>query len=149
MAVKCFLFIGMIAAARGAFLHHPVPAGAVLTVSKPVDSHDPNPQYNYAYNVQDTLTGDSKMQHEIRDGDVVRGSYSLVEPDGSRRVVDYTADPINGFNAVVHKEPAIVKAAIAATPVALARPLTVAHHRLLYAYPGPAYSHRTLGLVHH
>lgn len=28
------------------------------------------------------------------------GQYSLVEPDGSIRTVDYTADPINGFNAV-------------------------------------------------
>ncbi|XP_046622030.1 larval cuticle protein A2B-like [Neodiprion virginianus] len=148
MAVECFLFIGMIAAAHGAFLHHPIPAGAVLTVAKPVDSHDPNPQYNYAYNVQNALTGDSKMQHEIRDGDVVRGSYSLVEPDGSLRVVDYTADPVNGFNAVVRKKPAIVKVAVTA-PVTLARPLTVAPHRLLFAYPGSAYAHRTLGLIHH
>lgn len=28
------------------------------------------------------------------------GQYSLVEPDGSIRTVDYTADPVNGFNAV-------------------------------------------------
>lgn len=28
------------------------------------------------------------------------GQYSLVEPDGSIRTVDYTADPIHGFNAV-------------------------------------------------
>lgn len=27
----------------------------------------------------------------------------MVEPDGSVRTVDYTADPINGFNAVVTK----------------------------------------------
>lgn len=31
------------------------------------------------------------------------GQYSLVEPDGSIRTVDYTADKLNGFNAVVHK----------------------------------------------
>lgn len=31
------------------------------------------------------------------------GQYSLVEPDGSIRTVDYTADKHNGFNAVVHK----------------------------------------------
>lgn len=29
--------------------------------------------------------------------------YSLLEPDGSRRTVAYTADPIHGFNAVVSK----------------------------------------------
>lgn len=56
---------------------------------------------------------------------MVQGSYSLIEPDGSRRVVSYAADPINGFNAVVEKDPSItVKTAIAATPV-LARPTSV------------------------
>ncbi|XP_047107055.1 cuticle protein 21-like [Schistocerca piceifrons] len=87
--------------------------------------YDPHPQYSYAYDVQDALTGDSKTQHESRDGDVVQGSYSLVEPDGSVRTVDYTADPVNGFNAVVHKEagahPAPVVAKVAA-PVAYAAP---------------------------
>ncbi|XP_049775203.1 cuticle protein 21-like [Schistocerca cancellata] len=87
--------------------------------------YDPHPQYSYAYDVQDALTGDSKTQHESRDGDVVQGSYSLVEPDGSIRTVDYTADPVNGFNAVVHKEagahPAPVVAKVAA-PVAYAAP---------------------------
>ncbi|CAG9784928.1 unnamed protein product [Diatraea saccharalis] len=29
--------------------------------------------------------------------------YTVVEPDGSIRTVDYTADKHNGFNAVVHK----------------------------------------------
>lgn len=51
------------------------------------------------------MTGDEKEQHETRDGDFVRGSYSLVEPDGTRRIVQYTADSINGFNAIVSKEP--------------------------------------------
>lgn len=37
------------------------------------------------------------------------GSYSLVEPDGTRRIVEYTADPVQGFNAVVHKEPLAAK----------------------------------------
>lgn len=37
------------------------------------------------------------------------GSYSLIEPDGTRRIVEYTADPVQGFNAVVHKEPAAAK----------------------------------------
>lgn len=71
--------------------------------------YDPNPSYSYAYDVHDQLTGDSKSQHESRHGDVVHGSYSLVDPDGTKRTVDYTADPHNGFNAVVTKEP-LVKA---------------------------------------
>jgi hypothetical protein len=82
--------------------------------------YDPHPQYSYAYDIQDALTGDTKSQHESRDGDVVQGSYSLVEPDGTRRTVEYTADPHNGFNAVVHKEPLAV--AKVAAPVAYAAP---------------------------
>lgn len=65
---------------------------------------------------QDAVTGDAKSQHESRSGDVVQGSYSLVEPDGTRRTVDYTADPIHGFNAVVRREPLGVAKVIA--PVA-------------------------------
>ncbi|CAH1738715.1 cuticle protein 19.8-like isoform X2 [Aphis gossypii] len=59
--------------------------------------------YAYKYGVHDPATGDIKHQSEERTGDVVRGQYSLVEPDGTVRTVDYTADPVNGFNAVVSK----------------------------------------------
>lgn len=45
----------------------------------------------------DYHTGDSKSQWESRDGDVVKGQYSLVEPDGSIRTVHYTADDHNGY----------------------------------------------------
>lgn len=34
---------------------------------------------------------------------MVKGQYSLLEPDGSIRTVDYAADDINGFNAIVSK----------------------------------------------
>lgn len=80
---------------------HPVAPAKVLA-PEPYDAH---PHYSFNYAVADPHTGDQKSQHESRDGDVVHGQYSLVEADGSRRVVDYTADPVNGFNAVVHKEP--------------------------------------------
>lgn len=61
------------------------------------------PKYSFKYGVNDYHTGDVKSQHEVRDGDVVKGQYSLVEPDGSIRTVDYTADKHSGFNAVVSK----------------------------------------------
>lgn len=61
------------------------------------------PKYAFKYGVSDPHTGDVKSQKEVREGDVVKGQYSLVEPDGSVRTVDYTADPVNGFNAVVSK----------------------------------------------
>lgn len=43
---------------------------------------------------------------EERRGDLVHGSYSLLEPDGRIRVVEYTADDVEGFKAVVkHRSP--------------------------------------------
>jgi len=62
-----------------------------------------HPKYSYNYGVADGHTGDHKTQHESRDGDVVKGSYSVAEPDGTLRIVEYTADDHNGFNAVVKK----------------------------------------------
>lgn len=55
------------------------------------------PDYHYAYGVEDPHTGNLQNHKESRDGDVVHGEYSLVEPDGSVRLVRYTADPKNGF----------------------------------------------------
>ncbi|KAG8225479.1 hypothetical protein J437_LFUL004480 [Ladona fulva] len=62
-----------------------------------------SPKYNYGYTVQSPHTGDVKNQWEERDGDVVKGSYSVNDSDGTIRQVDYTADKYNGFNAVVKK----------------------------------------------
>ncbi|KAJ8731857.1 hypothetical protein PYW08_014587 [Mythimna loreyi] len=61
------------------------------------------PKYTFKYGVNDFHSGDIKTHQESRDGDVVKGQYTVVEPDGSIRTVDYTADKHNGFNAVVHK----------------------------------------------
>ncbi|CAH1391265.1 unnamed protein product [Nezara viridula] len=89
--------------------------------------YDPNPSYDFSYSVNDAVTGDSKTQSESRQGDVVQGSYSLLEADGTRRVVDYTADPVNGFNAAVRKEGTVAPAlAPAAVPVPVAAPAPVA-----------------------
>lgn len=75
----------------------------VPLVQNRVEPYDPNPHYTFAYTVNDQQTGDSKSQHESRAGDVVRGQYSLTDSDGTRRTVDYSADPHNGFNAVVQR----------------------------------------------
>ncbi|CAH4012854.1 larval/pupal rigid cuticle protein 66-like [Pieris brassicae] len=64
-----------------------------------------NEATSFEYGVADPSTGDYKSQSESRVGGVVRGQYSLIEPDGSKRTVDYTADDVNGFNAVVRKDP--------------------------------------------
>ncbi|XP_034253336.1 larval cuticle protein A3A-like [Thrips palmi] len=86
-----------------------VPAVAKVAVAEP---YDPNPAYAFSYGVSDPATGDAKQQKEELQNGVVHGVYSLVEPDGTTRTVHYTADPHNGFNAVVDRQPA--KVAVAA-----------------------------------
>ncbi|RZC33111.1 larval cuticle protein A3A-like [Asbolus verrucosus] len=140
-------FAALVAVAHGGVIsapYHGYVAPAIAKVAAPVavgkavvaEDYDPHPQYSFAYDIQDGLTGDSKSQHEARDGDVVQGSYSLVDPDGTKRTVEYTADPVNGFNAVVHREPLVAKAVVpavakVAAPVAYAAPIA----RLGYAAP--------------
>ncbi|XP_055534454.1 uncharacterized protein LOC129723963 [Wyeomyia smithii] len=59
------------------------------------------PKYKYEYGVKDYKTGDHKSQWEVRDGDVVKGEYTLDEADGTKRIVEYYADSKNGFEAKV------------------------------------------------
>lgn len=59
------------------------------------------PKYKFAYGVKDPHTGDLKEAWEHRDGDKVVGEYSLVEPDGTHRIVKYHANDKEGFNAIV------------------------------------------------
>ncbi|XP_065157783.1 larval cuticle protein A3A-like [Atheta coriaria] len=148
---------GLLPAAPVAYAHAPVAYAAPVAKAVVAEAYDPHPQYNYGYGVDDHLTGDSKSQHEQRDGDVVQGSYSLTDSDGFRRTVDYTADPIHGFNAVVRREPLAVKVAApvvakVAAPVAYAAPVAhaayaapIAHHAYAApvahaAYAAPAYA---------
>jgi hypothetical protein len=63
-----------------------LPVGA--PVIKTVD-HDAYPQYQFGYSVNDQFTGDNKAHTEFRDGDIVKGEYSLVQPDGILRKVNY------------------------------------------------------------
>lgn len=80
-------------------------APVIAKVAQPIvakvahEDYDHHPQYAFSYNVQDGLTGDHKSQHETRNGDVVEGHYSLIDADGTKRTVHYTADPVHGFNA--------------------------------------------------
>ncbi|XP_037722287.1 kininogen-1-like [Drosophila subpulchrella] len=79
----------------------------------PVASHDTHPQwshheepkhhpkYEFDYGVKDTKTGDIKQQWETRDGDKVKGGYTMKEADGRTRIVEYTADSHHGFQATV------------------------------------------------
>ncbi|XP_046399552.1 cuticle protein 21-like [Ischnura elegans] len=140
MSLKLFVLAALVAVAAAGF--------APIAVDT---DYDPNPHYSYSYDVQDALTGDSKGASETRDGDVVKGSYNFLEADGTRRVVEYTADPVNGYNAVVRNE-AAGKVAVAkvATPVAYHAPIAyhapVAYHAPYAAYHQPlAYHTKVIG----
>lgn len=135
----------LVHAAPAAHLVHAAPVAYAAPVAKvvapvakvAVEEYDAHPQYSFAYDVQDSLTGDSKTQHETRDGDVVQGSYSVVDPDGTKRTVDYTADPHNGFNAVVRKEALghVAKVAAVAPVAKIATPVAYAAAPVVHAAP--------------
>lgn len=80
------------------------------------------------------MTGDAKTQQETRSGDVVQGQYTVIDADGYRRIVDYTADPIHGFNAVVNREPLTKAIAVAHQPAVIAhQPAVIAAKTILPA----------------
>ncbi|KAI8429104.1 hypothetical protein MSG28_007658 [Choristoneura fumiferana] len=92
--------------AHGVVAHAPVLRASYAPLAHaaaPVEVYA-HPRYTFNYGVADGHTGDQKSQWESRDGDVVKGQYSLVEPDGTVRTVNYSADDHNGFNAVVSRQ---------------------------------------------
>ncbi|XP_025208093.1 cuticle protein 7-like [Melanaphis sacchari] len=98
MAIKIIMFAAL-------FGHLTVAYQPTEYKSYSADHYDyASKPYNFEYGVRDLHTHDIKSQHEVSDGHGnVKGSYRLVEPDGSTRVVEYTADHEHGFNAVVKK----------------------------------------------
>ncbi|XP_073820009.1 larval cuticle protein A2B-like [Musca autumnalis] len=151
MAFKFVALFALLAVANAGILpaaqvYHAAPAAVVKTVTpvlaKTVEEYDPHPQYKYSYDVQDAVSGDNKSQFEERDGDVVRGQYSLIDADGYKRTVQYTADPVNGFNAVVSRDPLVAKTVVAAAPV-VKTVAPVAH------YAAPATVVKTVAPVAH
>ncbi|BFF89636.1 larval cuticle protein A3A-like [Drosophila madeirensis] len=115
------------------YAHAAPVAVAQKVVVKAAEEYDPHPQYRFSYGVDDKLTGDNKGQVEERDGDVVRGEYSLIDADGYKRTVTYTADPINGFNAVVNRVPLEHVKTVVKTVAA-----PVAHYAAPTHYAAPA-----------
>ncbi|XP_037301017.1 cuticle protein [Manduca sexta] len=128
--------------------HYAAPVAHYAAPAAHYDGHDEyaHPKYDFSYSVADPHTGDHKSQHESRDGDAVHGSYSLVQPDGSVRKVDYSADAHHGFNAVVHNSapaahpaPAVhVAPAVHAIPVVHAAPVV---HALPVVHAAPAHGY--------
>ncbi|XP_021698965.1 cuticle protein 19 [Aedes aegypti] len=67
------------------------------------EDYHSHPKYKFEYGVKDPHTGDHKSQWEHRDGDVVVGTYTLDEADGTHRIVSYNSDDHNGFQAHVQR----------------------------------------------
>ncbi|XP_019532757.3 cuticle protein 19-like [Aedes albopictus] len=67
------------------------------------DYHNSHPKYKFRYGVKDGYTHDHKSAWEHRDGDVVKGQYTLDEADGTHRVVDYSSDHKSGFQVHVQR----------------------------------------------
>ncbi|KAG8234876.1 hypothetical protein J437_LFUL014568 [Ladona fulva] len=57
----------------------------------------PNPAYNFSFDVKDDTFTNYQNRKEQREGDKITGSYSVVDSDGFIRTVTYTADPLQGF----------------------------------------------------
>ncbi|CAH2269099.1 cuticle protein 19.8 [Pararge aegeria] len=69
------------------------------------EDYDPHPSYQFGFDVSDDQFTNYQNRKEQRDGDVIKGSYSVVDSDGFIRTVTYTADPKEGFKAEVSRQP--------------------------------------------
>ncbi|XP_049865816.1 cuticle protein 8 [Pectinophora gossypiella] len=72
---------------------------------EPQEDYDPHPSYQFGFDVNDDQYTNYQNRKEERDGDVIKGSYSVVDSDGFIRTVTYTADPKEGFKAEVSRQP--------------------------------------------
>ncbi|XP_028029522.1 cuticle protein 18.6-like [Bombyx mandarina] len=105
--------------------------------------HEAPAHYDFEYSVHDQQSGDIKQQKESRAGDAVQGFYSLVQPDGVHRIVEYTSDKVNGFNANVRYEghpvaqPAKIAYAAPVAKLAYSAPVAYAAPVAKIAYSAP------------
>ncbi|XP_054163368.1 larval cuticle protein A3A-like [Oppia nitens] len=83
---------------RQAILARPAP----IALSQPIlreESYPPQP-YTYGFSSTDEYGTQQSRQEQADGSGSVTGSYSLVDPDGRQRVVEYVADGA-GFRATV------------------------------------------------
>ena len=107
MSAKVVIFFALVAVASAGILqgaYYPQP-----TIIKKIIQAEAPANYDFNYAVNEPSTGDVKSQQEKAINGVIKGSYQLNDADGFLRIVDYTADDINGFQANVRREPLNVK----------------------------------------
>ena len=73
---------------------------------------DADGSYEYSYKVEDDYKLNYHNRYEKRTGNTVNGRYSVVDPDGSLRTVEYSASPNTGFVAKVSVEENVVPAIV-------------------------------------
>ncbi|EAT39197.1 AAEL008983-PA [Aedes aegypti] len=95
---KIIVVVACLAALAAALPYKPAPEPH----HEPKEAHH-HPQYKFEYGVKDGHTGDHKTQWEHRDGDHVKGQYTLEEADGGHRVVEYESDAHGGIQIQVKK----------------------------------------------
>jgi Insect cuticle protein len=117
MAFKFIALFALIAAASAAPQHYyeqpaliksyqpAVVKQVVQPVLKKIVEHEEPANYDFEYAVHDDHTGDIKEQHETAKNGAIEGYYTLIDADGYKRIVHYTADHEHGFNAEVRREP--------------------------------------------
>ncbi|XP_069669234.1 cuticle protein 8-like isoform X2 [Periplaneta americana] len=93
------VFAALVAAVLAQDHHHQLP----VAEHHVEEHHYAHPKYEFKYGVKDPHTHDIKEQAEKRDGHKVESHYMLVEPDGTIRTVQYTADKHTGFHAHVQR----------------------------------------------
>jgi hypothetical protein len=79
--------------------------------------------YEFKYDVHDEYTGDIKSQSETAVNGAIKGQYSLIDSDGYKRIVDYTADDVHGFQANVRREPTSFKVPTPAPKIIIHEPI--------------------------
>ncbi|XP_026848800.1 putative mediator of RNA polymerase II transcription subunit 26 [Drosophila persimilis] len=100
---------------------------------------DQNSSYQFGFDVKDDEFTNYQNRKEVRDGSVIKGSYSVVDSDGFIRTVKYTADPKEGFKAEVIREPTDIVVKIP-TPPPATQLLRAGGHKGQQEY-SPSHSH--------
>lgn len=122
MAIKVIIFSCILSVAFAGFLpYYAQPSiiqPAILKSVQIAAAPEARANYDFNYDVNAAETGDAHSQRESAKDGVISGSYQLDDSDGFRRIVDYTADDVNGFQANVRRErlsahPTIIKKIIA------------------------------------
>ncbi|CAG4987002.1 unnamed protein product [Colias eurytheme] len=93
------------------------------------------PSYAYENTVRDPHTGDNKAYYEKRDGDLVVGGFSFVEPGGSIRIVRYKADETGFVNTLLTRIGPKVHPGGATSTTEISKPASPIAHSAPYYRP--------------